>query len=531
MGDADILELGSDIYNKNMIFDQTIELTNPNNYTIYNATIVLNQSINNIVSNLNINNTDKSAFVIDGAQVTLTNNNIYTQSNNQEIITFISNPNKKSTLTSNNIVSVGDNNTVLAVYINSMTSPKVNNNNITVIGDDNTALYIASTNFKTTIEKNNITVYTNKAATPVLFANARITFKNSIILVNATQNGVPIIKVEYTAGEVSNNYIESLDLCGNDAVETPATKKSNTPTTTGYISRLDNITLPDEIVVNEENIITITPTDAFGREIAGTVTVTDGENTYTTETNTISYISTTTGDKTLTITYTDPTGKYNTTTKTVDITVQQPTLIVDPITATVGDVINITARITANNQTITTINAGKITFKINGKTIKDANGKVIYAKVVNGIAVIENYEIPQDWAKDNITIQAVYSGSTKCSKLTSDKTEINIAKAVPTIATESITASAGDTITLTASISDNDKIINNGKVVFKINGKTVKDENGKVVYAKVSNNQATVTYTIPLDMKAKDYNITAVFTSSDYDRLEDTKILTVNQKD
>ncbi|RAP53334.1 MAG: hypothetical protein BZ137_06950, partial [Methanosphaera sp. rholeuAM130] len=128
-------------------------------------------------------------------------------------------------------------------------------------------------------------------------------FKNNVVLVNTTQNGVPIVKVTYTKGEVSNNYIESLDLVGNDAVDTTATKKSNTPTTTGYISKLDNIILPEEIVVNEENILTITPTDAFGREITGTVTVTDGENTYTTDDNAITYTSTTTGDKTLTITY------------------------------------------------------------------------------------------------------------------------------------------------------------------------------------------------------------------------------------
>ena len=32
----------------------------------------------------------------------------------------------------------------------------------------------------------------------------------------------------------------------------------------------------------------------------------------------------------------------------------------------------------------TNINQGKVTFNVNGKTLKDVNGKVIYAKVVNG---------------------------------------------------------------------------------------------------------------------------------------------------
>ena len=69
--------------------------------------------------------------------------------------------------------------------------------------------------------------------------------------------------------------------------------------------------------------------------------------------------------------------------------------------------------------------------------------------------------------------------------------------------------------------------INIGKVTFKVNGKTVKDANGKVIYAKVVNGQVSVEYTIPDNMKAKDYNITATFISPDYERIEDTKTLTV----
>ena len=102
-----------------------------------------------------------------------------------------------------------------------------------------------------------------------------------------------------------------------------------------------------------------------------------------------------------------------------------------------------------------------------------------------------------------------------------------MAKSTPTLTTSDIQATAGQTITLTATITDNNKVINTGKIVFKINGKTVKDASGKVIYAKVSNNQVNFTYTLPSDMKTKNYNLTATFISSDYDRLEDTKTLTV----
>ena len=63
--------------------------------------------------------------------------------------------------------------------------------------------------------------------------------------------------------------------------------------------------------------------------------------------------------------------------------------------------------------------------------------------------------------------------------------------------------------------------------MFKINAKTVKDANGKVIYAKVANNQVKIEYTLPEDMTAGTYNITAVFISADYGRLEDSKALTL----
>ncbi|MDO5825592.1 MAG: Ig-like domain-containing protein [Methanosphaera sp.] len=213
---------------------------------------------------------------------------------------------------------------------------------------------------------------------------------------------------------------------------------------------------------------------------------------------------------------------------TIIIKTRNPILNVDSISALTRDTINITARITAGDETLTDINKGKVVFKVNGKALKDANGKVIYAKVLNGVATIENYIVPDDWAKESTLIQVVYSGSAQCKKLTSEKTEITIEKTIPTLTTESITAKVGETITLTATITGGDKSINTGKIVFKINGKSIKDSNGKVIYTKVVNNTVNVEYTLPADMKSKNYNITAVFISSDYDRMEDGKILTVN---
>jgi len=203
-------------------------------------------------------------------------------------------------------------------------------------------------------------------------------------------------------------------------------------------------------------------------------------------------------------------------------------LIIDTTTFTPGQNTTIQAGIYFDGEIITNITKGKVTFKVDGKTLKDTNGKVIYVKIVNGTATIENYTIPDTW-KEGSTMQAIYSGSTQCDKLNSEKTEITINKEAPTFTIDPVEPTTiGDTITLKATITDNNKVINTGKVVFKINGKTVKDENGKVIYAKVVNNEVIVEYTLPDSYKAKDYIITAVLISPDYERLEDSKTLTVN---
>ena len=358
------------------------------------------------------------------------------------------------------------------------------------------------------------------------------------------ENNMPSGKIILIDGETQTEY--SLD---EGKVSIPFTSSSMiNPVTVKYVddstnyleeeNSLDIIILRNtDIIYNiinntEGNVqINITVVDKESQEILedSSIKVT-GDITTDTTSGILTDTTLTPGDYTINVQYLGD-ESHRTSETTITFTVEKvyipPTLIVDPITATLGDSITITARITEGDETITDINTGKITFKVNGKTLKDANGKVIYAKVVGGIATIEDYIVSDDWAKDGSTIQAVYSGSSQCEKLTSEKTEITINKEEPTITTSDVTAAAGSSITLTATITDNDKVINTGKVVFKINGKTVKDASGKVIYAKVVNNQVSVDYTLPADLKAKDYTITATFISNDYERLEDTKTLTI----
>ncbi|MBQ6443775.1 MAG: Ig-like domain repeat protein [Methanosphaera sp.] len=100
-------------------------------------------------------------------------------------------------------------------------------------------------------------------------------------------------------------------------------------------------------------------------------------------------------------------------------------------------------------------------------------------------------------------------------------------KTVPTLTTEEITATAGGKITLTATITDNNKVINTGKIVFKVNGKTVKDANGKVIYAHVdANGEVSIDYNLG-NLKTGTYTIEATFIAPNYDKITSNTTMTV----
>ena len=204
------------------------------------------------------------------------------------------------------------------------------------------------------------------------------------------------------------------------------------------------------------------------------------------------------------------------------------TLKVDTTEFTIGQNATIKASIYLGDDVASDVNKGKVVFKVNGKTLKDSNNKVIYAKVTNGTAIIEGYEVPESWCKDGITIEAVYSGSTQCEALRSGKQNMTISyDTTPSITTSDITATVGSTVTLKAQVTGSSDIIAKSKVVFKINGKSVKDATGKVIYAQVENGEVSFDYVLPSTLKAKTYNIVAVLIMPNYERLEDSKTLTL----
>ena len=355
----------------------------------------------------------------------------------------------------------------------------------------------------------NTTVFDSNNATSaaVLYAeNKKITLNNNTFKSN-TANDETLYFIG-TTPVLSDNIYEDTKISyeaftlstDKDYILTDEEAILNYPLTlthpTFYADLLDKS--PNQIFVNEENTINSTEyTSTFTQEASGTYTIYVYNPVLNVKTNEV------------VITVTSP-----------------PKLVINPIEASIGDTVQITAQIEQDGTVWTNVSAGKVVFKVNGKTLKDASGKVIYAKVTEGVATI-NYLVTEEWNNSTTAIIASYSGSSKCEKLTSDPTAITILHESPKITTENIESTAGSKITLKAKITDGSNIINTGKVVFKINGKTLKDENGKVIYVKVVNNEVSLEYTIPENLKAGTYTLTAVFLSNDYEKLEDNKELVI----
>ncbi|AWX31740.1 hypothetical protein [Methanosphaera sp. BMS] len=168
------------------------------------------------------------------------------------------------------------------------------------------------------------------------------------------------------------------------------------------------------------------------------------------------------------------------------------------------------------------INVGKVVFKINGKTVKDANGKVIYAKVVNGTASVA-YDVPKTFVDKNVTILVKYVGSSKYNSTQIEKTVYIDKKEVKLNVEINDNVQETSVISLKATIESLDNYtVNEGIIIFKIDGKTVKDANGKVIYVKIVNGVASIENYDISSLKIGTHEIYAIYNSMLYGKIEST---------
>lgn len=326
--------------------------------------------------------------------------------------------------------------------------------------------------------------------------------------------------MEYATRHTNYHYLNQPYTQHNNSLRKPTIPTPRYTQTFTIQKTNTTLTLPETVLLKTPIEIKATVTDTEGS------TINNGKVIFTIDDEVIAEVDITEGIATTTITFTEEKNitikasyqrnrDYNPSSAETKITIQKPeshtnTTDTNP---TLGDTTTLTATFYDENDEI--ITEGTVIFRINGKTLRDNEGNVIYAEIIDGQATIPDVNITKEWLKPDTTIQAIYVGNGDNEAIFTKATTINVTKPEATITLEApTTTTIGETITLTANVTDRDKAINSGRVVFKLNGKTLKDDDGKALYVNVENGVATTTYTIPAKTKAKTYNLTAVFTDS-----------------
>lgn len=98
---------------------------------------------------------------------------------------------------------------------------------------------------------------------------------------------------------------------------------------------------------------------------------------------------------------------------------------------------------------------------------------------------------------------------------------------VYTVVTDNVDVHWDTEIDLFADVFAENKTVNEGKVYFQIDGKSIIDKNGAIVYSSVQNNLTHQKYYVPATLSLGDHNITAIYLSTENTRAIDTKIFTI----
>ncbi|AWX31716.1 hypothetical protein [Methanosphaera sp. BMS] len=212
------------------------------------------------------------------------------------------------------------------------------------------------------------------------------------------------------------------------------------------------------------------------------------------------------------------------------------TTTVETINGIVGEKLKLIALVKDN--TGTPVDGGRVIFKLNGITLKD-NGKLsgsnnpLKVYVSNGEAVTN---IITDLSMKNVTkFTASFIGTNIYSTSNSSTAKVNIKLRTASIivSTNVKTIKQGQVLTITAKVYDTTNGGHSSSLVkyadefvyFKVNGITLKDNNGQMLKVKIVNGVATTKYTIPLGlsgvtdgktMTPKNHTILAGFYNKNY---------------
>ena len=158
------------------------------------------------------------------------------------------------------------------------------------------------------------------------------------------------------------------------------------------------------------------------------------------------------------------------------------------------------------------VKSGFVSLLVDGRTVKYANGSVVYANVVNGVAEI-NHTIPNIWKRKNHTYYFRYYGRTTYESNLGNNATIYVGKLAKLETSHDNTTIFGTNLTITSKITHtaNGTPVNQGIVLFKVNGKTIRNEDNSTLTINVKNGIAVFNLNLDYRYSAKEYKITVVY--------------------
>lgn len=189
--------------------------------------------------------------------------------------------------------------------------------------------------------------------------------------------------------------------------------------------------------------------------------------------------------------------KLNTTIKSPNINVNTEKVVLN---ATIKD---------ENNKPV---NQGFVSFIFDNKTLKDSNGKVKYVNVTNGSVSI-NHTISNFWKKTNHTYHVRYYGNSLYQANLGNNAKVNEVNVINLTSTHANDTRFGTNLTITAFVkyTSNNTPINMGQVLFKVNGKTIRNPDNSTLTVKIKNGTATFNLDLDERYSAKEYKVTVVY--------------------
>lgn len=158
------------------------------------------------------------------------------------------------------------------------------------------------------------------------------------------------------------------------------------------------------------------------------------------------------------------------------------------------------------------VNGGLVSLIANGNTVKYKNGSVVYTTVKNGAASI-SYTIPNIWKANNYSYYFRYYGNSKYSPVLGNTAKINVKNVATMTVSYPKVVAYGENLTIVTKVTytSNKTKVNGGQVIYKINGKTIKNSDGSTHTVNVKNGVARFTFKFNKNYAAKNYTLTVVY--------------------